>query len=741
MAGRAGTPALQPVPRIPSAVVAATLTALGHPANKPGQDLLETLATCICSARRLLLVLDNCEHLVEPCAALAARLLGACSKLRILATSQQPLGIVDETVWPVPALTLPDALEGAPTEAVLNLLDQAEAVQLFLQRAQAVQPGFVLSAETAASVAGICRRLDGLPLAIELAAARLNVLPIGAILARLDDRFRLLRGGGRTSTDRHQALQATMDWSYGLLEPAEQAVLRRLAVFVGGWDLAAAEVVCADEAVAAEVVLELLDALLERSLVYSYRTQGMPRYGMLETVRQYGAQQLERAGETAQVRDRHLGWSVALAEQAAPALLGREQRVWLARLDREHDNLRAALHWALDRGLSTLGLRVVGGLGRFWRNRGHLSEGRRWLAALLALPADGDRDAAMAARASALECAAWLMHDKQDFAKASALFAQSGALEQEDLPPGLLISIAMEAQADGDYARATGLLEQSLARHRALGGRDTIMGGGLGLSLTRLALVLGQQGDYARATALYEECLALMRMQEDRDGIGIALLGLGDVARDQGDTARVRNYCEDCLALFRELGHPWAVGFSLNNLALAANQDGDLALAASLVQESAAIFRSLNAGPSLAEVLVTAGHISGAHGEVAAARAALAEALRLAWAEGPRLVVAAALEELGVQATQQGHAEEGVRLLAATAALRRAMGTPTRPADRPALEGALAAARVSLGETAFSGTWAMGQTLPLEQIVAIALAAPEGPTTRGADGSRHRTTP
>jgi predicted ATPase len=662
----------------------------------------------------LLLVLDGCEHVVAACSALIARLLRACPHVQILTTSQLRLGVREELVWPVAALTLPSLVDGAPTEETLQLLDQSDAAQLFVQRAQAVQSDFALSAATAASVAAICRQLDGLPLAIELAAARLNVLPLEEILRRLDDRFRLLRRSGRTA-DRHQALQATLDWSYALLEPTAQALLRRLAVFAGGWEVMAAEAVCAGEVVAPEAVLDVLDALLERSLVYVYQPAGTPRYGMLETVRQYGLQQLESAGETAELRDRHLRWCVALAERAAPALLGREQGTWLARLEREQDNLRAALRWALDCSHSALGLRLVGGLGKFWLRGGHQREGRAWLADLLALAAEDTDAAALAARATALEAAAWLADDAHDFAQASALFAQGAALRralgQDESPAGLLINAAMEARADGDYARATDLLEESLAQQRTRGYRAGTTQGSLELSLsganryTLLALVLRERGDYARATVLCEECLALSRERGDAEGRAHALLGLSDVARDQGDAERARAYGEEGLALFRELGHAWAIGFALNNLALAAYLEGDLALAARLAEESAAFFRGQQAGPSLAEVLITLGRVRGALGEAGAARAHLAKALTLAEAEGPRFVVAAALEELGVQAIRQGQMQQGLPLLAAAATLRQTMGAPVRPADQPALEGALAAARASLGDVAFDEAW------------------------------------
>jgi predicted ATPase len=707
----------------PTPVAAALLTALGL-REQPGQDLLDTLVGDL-RPRRLLLVLDNCEHVAAAAAALAARLLASCPRLRILATSQRPLGIAEETLWPVGTLGVPPPVDGAPTPEVLRRLGQSDAVRLFVERAAAVQPGFVLSAATAAGVAALCRRLDGLPLAIELAAARLHVLPVTELLARLDDRFRLLRRGGRGATDRHRTLQATMDWSYGLLEPAERALLRRLAAFAGGWEVAAAE-----------AVLELLDELLERSLVYVQPAAEAPRYGLLETVRQHGLQQMERAGETAEVRDRHLEWCVALVEQAAPALPGAEQGARLSRLAREHDNLRAALQWALTRGRSAGSLRLAGGLTKFWLRGGHQSEGRRWLAAVLALPAEGDDATDLAARATALDAAAWLAEDQHDFGQASALFAQSGALRralgQQERPGAALINAALEARAAGDYTRATALLEESLTHVRRPGNRAGVVQDDLVPLLSvaypyvLLALVLREQGAYARATALCEECLALTREVGDAEGRALALLNLADLARDQGDTGRVRAYGEESLALFRELGQPWAIGFALNNLALAACREGDLAQAERLAEESAAIFREREAGPSLAEVLVTLGRVRGAQWAAAAAGAHLSEALALPGVAGPRLVTAAALEELGTQAVRRGQVRHGVRLLAAATQLRGAMGAPLRPADRPAIEAALATARASLGDLPFEDAWATGQALPLEQVVAQAVAGPEG---------------
>jgi tetratricopeptide (TPR) repeat protein len=426
---------------------------------------------------------------------------------------------------------------------------------------------------------------------------------------------------------------------------------------------------------------------------------------------------------------------VALAEQAAPALQGPQQALWLTRLAREHDNLRAALQWALDRGLGTLGLEVAAGIWRFWLQRGHQREGRRWLAGLLALAA-GEDATSMALRASALDGAARLAEDQHDFAQAAALFAQHAslrhALGQDERPIGVSINAAMEARGQGNYARAIAILEECLAQYRRSAPPERVIDGAQGLSLawgfryTVLALVLREQGEYARATTLCQECLTRARELGDTEGIANALSGLSDLARDQGDAGRVRACSEECLALFRALDQHWAIGFTLNNLALAAYLEEDLAVAASYAEESDTIFRGLQGGSSMAEVLVTVGRVRSAQGDAAAARANLVQALRLAWAKGPRLVVAMALEELGVQTIQQKRAQHGVQLLAATAALRQAMGAPVRPADRPALEGALAVARTALGAAAYTAAWDTGQTLPLEQVVAGALTGADG---------------
>jgi predicted ATPase/WD40 repeat protein/transcriptional regulator with XRE-family HTH domain len=705
-------------------IAAAIMAALGL-RERAGQPLLDSLIVDL-RDQRLLLVLDNCEHLIDACARTVERLLAASPGLHVLATSREALGLTGEMVWRVAPLALPAEDDSDPTApALLETLAQSPAVQLFVERARAVRPGFALTAENAAVVVSICRRLDGLPLALELAAARLDVLSVRELAARLDDRFRLLRRH-HAALPRHQTLQAAMEWSYDLLDAAERALLQRLAVFVGGWDLAAAETVCVGEAIEAEHVLDLLTGLVHKSLVQVEEGQGATRYRLLETVRQDVWTRFDSTGAAEMVCRQHALYALRLAEAAAAAWDRPDEETRIALLERDLDNVRAALRRLRDWGESALGLRLAGALWQFWRRRGQLSEGRTWLAVMLALDGDEEADAqTMAARATALTGAAWLASDQHDFARAAALLEESVALRRVlghvDGLTDPLVNSAQRARAEGNYRWAEALLEEAAVQQRATGDHGSWRRGGAGLILMTLGLVRREQGNYAQATTAFEECLALHRASGERGGVAVALLGFGDIARDQGNAVRVRQWCEESLTLFQALGERWGVGFSLNNLALAAYMEGDLARAAALATESVALFRDLQAESSLAEALLTAGRIHHALGAAATARDDLAAALRLAWAEGPRWLVAASLEAFAVLATQHGQAQRAARLLGAAAALRTVMGAPLPPYYHAEIEPSAARARVALGEEAFMAASTEGGALPLEQAVAEAL--------------------
>ncbi|HWE61630.1 MAG TPA: adenylate/guanylate cyclase domain-containing protein, partial [Chloroflexota bacterium] len=450
----------------PALVPQAVANALGQ-REEPGRSVLATVIDYL-KSRRLLLVLDNCEHLVAACAEVASALLHACAQLHILATSREALDVAGEHRYRVPSLAVPDLGHYLPTPAVMR---RYEAVQLFEERARSRRRDFSVTGTNMRAVAQICARLDGIPLAIELAAARVGALPVEGIAARLDDCFRLLTGGPRTVLPRQQTLRASLDWSFDLLSEPERALLRRLSTFAGGCTLAAAEAICAGTGVEEWDVLDLLDQLVNKSLVVLDELPehgDEPRYRLLETVRHYGQEKLAATpmGEVPErvvVGDRHLGWYLALAEQAEPALVGPEQALWLARLEAEHDNLRAALRHALEHGQREPGLRLAGALWRFWYTRGHLSEGRGWLDELLA---DGAGAASLRARA--------------------------------------LRGAGVLAYNQGDFARAVALTEQSLALYEQLGERQ-----GVAATLNLLGYVAVKQGDGARACTLSEASLAL----------------------------------------------------------------------------------------------------------------------------------------------------------------------------------------------------------------------------------------
>jgi predicted ATPase/class 3 adenylate cyclase len=348
--------------------------------EEAGKSIVETIIGYL-NERRLLLMLDNCEHLVEACAALASALLRAVPGLRILATSREALGMAGERTYRVPSLSTPDP-KHLP---VAELASSYEAVRLFVERAAERRNDFALSEANVGAIAELCARLDGVPLAIELAAARAGSMAVEGIAARLDDRFRLLTSGARDLPSRQRTLRATLDWSWDLLGEEERALLARFAVFAGGWTLEAAEAVCCEEGPATWAVLDGMDALVGKSLVQVDESgEGAGRYRLLETVRQYAAERLSERGEAVLVSDRHLAWCVALAEAAAPLLVGSDQGRWLDRLEAEHDNLRAALGWARQSGAANDGLRLAGALWRFWLVHGHVREGQSWLEAALA---------------------------------------------------------------------------------------------------------------------------------------------------------------------------------------------------------------------------------------------------------------------------------------------------------------------------------------------------------------------
>jgi non-specific serine/threonine protein kinase len=610
--------------------------------EQPGRPLTATLAAWV-GDRAMLLVMDNCEHLLDACAELAEALLRACAGLTILATSREPLAVPGEVTWRVPSLSIPDR-QGERHPADLSAVP---AVALFLARARAARPNFVLDTATAPAVAQICRRLDGLPLAIELAAARLRALSVDEIAGRLDDGFRLLTGGSRVALPRQQTLRATIDWSHDLLSEPERALLRRLAVFAGGWTLAAAEAVGIGEDVPAAAVLDLLMRLVDRSLVQiNAGLGGETRYRLLETVRQYAAERLAESGEEAAAREQHADYFVGLAEQIEPHLEGRDLATWLDALQREHDNLRAALHWLHEIGDAERGLRLAGALRFFWYLRGHLTEGRERIAAFVGLAAPLAVASLLTARAKALDAAGFL------------------------------------ARFQGDFAAALPMIEECLALRRQLGDSQAIAD-----ALSNLAHVQVQQGQFAAAQVLYQESLATNRATGNQQGIADAFTNVGLIAYYQGDLAMARSLHQQSLTIWRALGDGQAIGWVLSKLGDVALAEDDDRGAHTLFCESLTTRWGIGDRYGLAEALHGFAMLAAARRQaaraltLAGAAAALAEATRIDGGPVRRNLV----EQWLQRARQALSADEAAAAWAAGQALTLDQAVVVALADEPAV--------------------------------------------------------
>jgi non-specific serine/threonine protein kinase len=514
--------------------------------------------------KTLLLVLDNCEHVVAAAAELVDALLRNCPALRVLTTSREPLGIAGETTWRVPSLSLPPP-SAAGEEASDHLVEDLvryEAVRLFVDRAHAARPDLALSEHNAPALAELCRRLDGIPLALELAAARVRVFSVEQLAARLDDRFRLLTAGPRTAMPRHQTLRATVDWSYALLSEPERALLRRLAVFAGGWTLEAAEAVAVGDGLQAYAVLDLLAQLVDKSLVLAEEQHGAVRYRLLETIRQYAADRLLEAGEVERTRDRHLAHFLELAEEAEPKLRGRASAVALDRLEREHDNLRVALEWSMatDPTRGDAALRLSGALAWFWWVRSYHDEGCRWLARALDAHVDGAGGTPRhrAARMKALHGAGWLAHHRRDSALARTLLGESLAIARE-LDDRWTVALALHhlgrvAYFDGDPDAARSLGEESLAIAETVG--DTWL---VAWALHLLGLAAHIAADYPTARSYYARSLAMRRELGFEEGIGVLLVLLGIVALREGDLDQAHALYREGLPIVQAAHGPWGL--------------------------------------------------------------------------------------------------------------------------------------------------------------------------------------
>ncbi len=557
------------------------------------QPLLETLLSFVRS-KQLLLLLDNCEHLSEACAQLAQGLLSKAPDLRILATSRVALGIAGENIYQVSGLAWPVFDKEVKPEGQVHLefqeLMRYDAVRLFVERARAISPNFNLTSENALSTVEICRRLDGLPLALELASARVNVLTIQEITARLTDRFALLISGQHSGHDaRHHTLRATIDWSYVLLAKDEQILLRRLAVFESGCTLDTVEAICTGEGIVKGHTLDRISSLISKSFVLADTIgRSQARYRLLETIREYALEKLEEAGETAQLRDRHLDLFLARVEEAAPKLGEAYQQLWLNWLEGEHDNLRAALAWSLESGNIEAGLRIATALVRFWEIRGYVQEGLGWSERLLART---DNRISPSVRVNALVSAAFLAMFLGNapatlaYGREAVEVAEEVRSEDNPILTFALAGLASGARAAGDYQTAFTIGERAIQLLRDLPGHSFH----LGMALLAQGDVAIQLGYYETARERLDESLGLARKDGDSFRIAHVLNKLGDLARCKQSYAEAQGDYENSAALLREIDAQHDLASILCNLGYACLHLGDVERAKALFSESMAI--------------------------------------------------------------------------------------------------------------------------------------------------------
>ena len=625
------------------------------------------------SDKRLLLVVDNFEQVLEA-APLVGELLSAPS-LKVLATSRIPLGVYGEHEYAVPPLAIPDP-ERLPG---LEALSHYEAVRLFIERARAAKADFAVTNENARAVAEICARLDGLPLAIELAAARIKLLPPKAMLGRLGRRLKLLTGGARNLPERQRTLRGAIEWSHTLLEDGEKTLFCRMAVFSSGRTLEAIETVCDAEGDLPIDALEGVSSLLDKSLLRQEEgPNGEPRFVMLETIHEYAREKLRESGEAEEIRRAHKEYFLTLAEEAEPELMGSDQVPWMERLEAEHDNMRAALSWSLEVGDAESALRIGGALWRFWNVRGHFSEGRRWLATALS---DGEA-APVGVRARAL------------------------------------LGLGYLALRQGDYMRATEDLEASLALYREAEDRR-----GEAYALCFLGWIALDRNELERAEGLLEESLALGRAVGTARDVSVVLNALAMLGLYRGEYERAATMQEESLSLAREAGDIRSIAIYTTNLGMTAAVTGEYERAEAFLQEALEGHRKIGAEDMIAPSINLFGFLALSRNDLDRAEDLCVVALRELRERAQLPGIAFALDILAGVAASRGEIRRAARLWGAAAGSREVTGVPWLLEERAMIEPHIEAARSRLDELSWQGEWENGRVMSLDQAVSYALEA------------------
>ena len=708
--------ALAPV-NDPAQVVPAIAQTLGisEASHLPLLSLLEAAL----KGKQLLLLLDNFEQVVDA-AVILADLLAACPLLKVVVTSRMRLQVRAEHEFIVPPLSVPTLKH--PPDA--KSLSHYEAVSLFIERAQATKPDFSVTNANAPAVAAICAHLDGLPLAIELAAARVKHFSPHMLLSRLEQGLSVLTGGARDLPARQQTLRGAIAWSYDLLPPEEQKLFRHLAVFVDGWNLEAAEVLCMARGGLAADMLEGMASLVDKSLLrQEEQAEGETRFWMLQTLREFGLEQLARCGELEATRQAHAEYYLQLAEEAQPSLQATEQDRWMTRLEQEHENLRAALDWLLAqaRGGSEHSaqqaervLRFCTALSWFWSIRGYSREGQRFLEHALAL----GESVSAPVKARAFYTAAELAFLLDDLARTERLSRESLYLfrelgNQAGMADALLL-LGTSAWARGEYLLARSQLEEAATLYQKMGEHWK-----RGRCLTQLARISTLQGEYDEARGLLEHSLALYRTLGDKERIGWVLYLQGRLLFLSGhDPAAARSLTEQSLTLLQEINNPWERAYPLVLLGQLMLQQGEQARARDLFEEGRSSFKEAGDHAGMADALIGLANAVMMQGDFAAAHDLCQESFLILQRIYYQELVPPCLEGLAAVAAAQGEPLWAARLWGAAEALREAIGTPVPPVSRLDYERVVAKARAQPGSETFARAWAEGRTMPLEQAVA-----------------------
>ncbi|HYF63653.1 MAG TPA: tetratricopeptide repeat protein [Herpetosiphonaceae bacterium] len=683
----------------PDLVVMAIANGMGIPDTASNVNA-EALKQRLCGAPRLL-VLDTFEHLT-PAASVLADLLAHCPQLHIIVTSRSVLRLRGEQQYPVPALSVPDLTLDATWEAFTDY----GAVALFVQCARAVLPDWSLNAGNAAMVGVICARLDGVPLAIELIASRIKVMSLGALASRLSNRLALLTSKDADRPARHQTLRAAIDWSYSLMSPDEQRLFAELGAFVGGWTLEAAEAACG----AGCDVVDSLASLLDRSMVRHIPVSGgEPRFTMLEMVREYALERLNASADAEPVRRRMAEYYRQLAGSAASQLHGAQQSSWLDALERDHDNLRAALEW-YSANDPAAGCELGAALCHFWHARGHVTEGRRWLRGLITGSA-----LAPLARARALATSGFLAFHQGDHRRAIELSEEAlglgRSLGDQRVIAAALFNLGSAALFLNRYDQSMACYDESLAIYRALG--ET---GEAAQILKNQGLVAKEQGDYAAATSLIEESLRLRRSINDTRGMANSLVNLSIVVYWLGQYARAATLAEEAHELYKSLGDHGGRAYILDILGMAMHKQGDSVVGALMLEESLSLFRSIEDASGAAMALNDLGLVEQALGRLERAASLQRECLGIAWRLGEQRRVAFALEGWAAVAAA-GQPAWAARLCAAADAMRQAIGAPLPPSEQAGQAALIEDLRGRLAPPEWERAWAAGRSASIEELL------------------------